>query len=69
RRSHKNTRGAPPWRRRFNSDASVTHLCDGRQCSQMTSCDDATFFIKNCPDTKMDGDHDGVPCEEQWCSF
>jgi hypothetical protein len=35
----------------------------------MTSCDEATFFIKNCPDTKMDGDHDGVLCKEQWCSF
>jgi len=49
---------------------SADFRCDGRQhCSQMTSCDEATFFIKNCPDTKMDGDRDGVPCEEQWCSF
>ena len=43
--------------------------CDGRQhCSQMTSCSEATFFIKNCPETKMDGDFDGVPCEQQWCN-
>ena len=42
--------------------------CDGRQhCSQMRSCEEATFFIRNCPDTKMDGDNDGVPCESQWC--
>jgi hypothetical protein len=42
--------------------------CDGRTyCSQMTSCDEATFFINNCPDTKMDGNNDGVPCEKQWC--
>ena len=42
--------------------------CDGRKhCSQMTSCEEATFFLKNCPGTKMDGDHDGVPCEEQHC--
>ncbi len=42
--------------------------CDGRQhCSQMTSCAEATFFIQNCPNTKMDGDHDGIPCENQWC--
>jgi hypothetical protein len=46
-----------------------TFKCDGRtRCSQMTSCAEATFFIRNCPDTKMDGDHDGVPCESQWCS-
>ncbi|WP_275672789.1 excalibur calcium-binding domain-containing protein [Marinomonas algicola] len=38
--------------------------CDGRQhCSQMNSRAEAVFFINNCPDTKMDGDHDGVPCE------
>lgn len=42
--------------------------CDGRRyCSQMTSCEEATWFLKNCPGTKMDGDHDGVPCETQWC--
>lgn len=42
--------------------------CDGRQhCSQMTSCNEAKFFLRNCPNTKMDGDGDGIPCEEQWC--
>jgi hypothetical protein len=51
--------------------SSSTHQqfsCDGRQhCSQMRSCEEATFFIQSCPNTKMDGDHDGVPCERQWC--
>lgn len=43
--------------------------CDGRtHCSQMTSCREARFFLKNCPGTKMDGDNDGVPCEQQWCT-
>ena len=38
--------------------------CDGRQhCSQMTSRAEAEYFVKNCPNTKMDGDYDGVPCE------
>lgn len=42
--------------------------CDGRtHCSQMTSCEEAKFFLQNCPNTKMDGNHDGVPCERQWC--
>ncbi len=42
--------------------------CDGRtMCSQMTSCSEAKWFINNCPLTKMDGDHDGIPCESQWC--
>ncbi|WP_415879880.1 DUF4124 domain-containing protein [Methylomonas sp. TEB] len=43
-------------------------VCDGRvYCSQMRSCEEATYFINNCPDTKMDGNNDGVPCEKQWC--
>lgn len=38
--------------------------CDGRQyCSQMRSRPEAEYFLKNCPNTKMDGDHDGIPCE------
>lgn len=42
--------------------------CDGRtHCSQMKSCEEATFFLNNCPNTKMDGNRDGVPCESQWC--
>ena len=41
--------------------------CDGRQhCSQMRSYEEAKFFIANCPNTKMDGDHDGEPCERQF---
>lgn len=43
--------------------------CDGRKsCSQMTSCNEAKFFLKNCPGVEMDGDHDGIPCEQQHCT-
>ncbi|MBE0546328.1 MAG: excalibur calcium-binding domain-containing protein, partial [Rubrivivax sp.] len=42
--------------------------CDGRtRCSQMRSCDEARYFLKNCPGVQMDGDRDGIPCETQWC--
>jgi len=45
------------------------YSCDGRtMCSQMTSCAEATYFIRNCPGTQMDGDNDGAPCESQWCN-
>ena len=48
--------------------AQSSFSCDGRQhCSQMTSCEEAHFFLKNCPNTKMDGDHDGKPCERGPC--
>lgn len=44
------------------------YRCDGRtHCSQMTSCDEAMFFLRHCPNTQMDGDGNGVPCEKQWC--
>lgn len=46
-----------------------TFQCDGRTyCSQMTSCEEATYFLRHCPGVKMDGDNDGIPCERQWCS-
>jgi cold shock CspA family protein len=45
-----------------------TFSCDGRtRCSQMTSCAEATYFLRQCPGTQMDGDGDGEPCENQWC--
>jgi cold shock CspA family protein len=43
--------------------------CDGRTyCSQMTSCSEAKYFLRNCPGVKMDGNNDGIPCEQQWCT-
>ncbi len=49
--------------------AANNYVCDGRQhCSQMRSCEEATWFIRNCPNTKMDGEGDGVPCEQQHCN-
>lgn len=43
--------------------------CDGRvHCSQMTSCEEAMYFLKHCPGVQMDGNNDGEPCEQQWCT-
>jgi hypothetical protein len=45
----------------------VNYRCDGRQhCSQMKSYEEAKYFIQHCPNTKMDGDNDGIPCERQF---
>jgi len=50
------------------SDTRSPYQCDGRtHCSEMTSCEEAEFFLANCPGVKMDGGGDGVPCEKQWC--
>lgn len=49
--------------------AAASYRCDGRKyCSQMSSCAEAKYFLSHCPGVKMDGDNDGIPCEEQWCS-
>jgi cold shock CspA family protein len=36
-------------------------------CSEMSSCAEAYFHQERCGDTRMDGDGDGIPCEQQWC--
>ena len=61
--------GAIPSRGPNVAGPAPAYKCDGRiYCSQMTSCAEATYFLQNCPGTKMDGDHDGIPCERQWCN-
>lgn len=45
----------------FSCEAGKTH------CSHMQSCAEATFYLRNCPTTQMDGDGDGIPCERQHC--
>ncbi len=45
------------------------YSCSGKiYCSDMNSCKEATFYLNNCPNTKLDGNNDGVPCERQWCN-
>ncbi|MGZ4968528.1 MAG: excalibur calcium-binding domain-containing protein [Methylobacter sp.] len=41
--------------------------CQGKVwCSEMSSYEEALLYLRNCPDTKMDGDSDGIPCEQQF---
>ena len=50
-------------------DDSAAFRCDGRtRCTQMRSCAEARYFLAHCPGVQMDGDHNGVPCESQWCA-
>ena len=47
---------------------SQSFQCTGKtHCNEMLSCDEAVFYLNNCPGTIADGDGDGVPCEDQWC--
>jgi len=43
--------------------------CLGKKyCSEMDSCEEAKFYLRNCPDTELDPDGDGLPCEEDVCA-
>lgn len=56
-----------PATRSSVAQVSAQFKCDGRQhCSQMGSYEEAVFFLRNCPNTKMDGNNDGQPCEKQF---
>ncbi len=53
----------------FKKEDSPKFYCVGKQhCSQMISCKEAKFYLRNCPNVKIDGDNDGVPCELQLCN-
>jgi len=41
--------------------------CQGKVwCTEMGSYEEAMFYLRNCPNTKIDGDGDGIPCERQF---
>jgi cold shock CspA family protein len=56
------------WSGLFKKEDFSMFSCQGKQhCSQMISCKEARFYLKSCPNVKIDGDGDGVPCEQQLC--
>jgi cold shock CspA family protein len=59
----------PPEQNEQSADPEqTTYRCEGKvYCSEMSSCEEAMFYLEHCPGTKLDGDGDGIPCEKQWC--
>jgi endonuclease YncB( thermonuclease family) len=60
----------PPWawrrgqRSPSKSEAVADTQCGSkRYCREMTSCEEAKFYLRQCGRSSMDGDGDGVPCE------
>ena len=67
----------PPWEFRhggkttktkasMKSDASSlnTSECGGKsQCKEMSNCAEARFYLNECGLSRLDRDHDGIPCE------
>ena len=50
----------------FNKAKSAgTFICGSKKyCREMTSCDEAKFYLTQCGVKTIDGNHDGVPCEK-----
>ncbi len=57
----------PPWEFRKGQVRAPPPANPGcgskRYCSQMVSCEEATFYLKQCGLRKLDKNDDGVPCE------
>ncbi|MBD9361767.1 thermonuclease family protein [Methylomonas fluvii] len=61
----------PPWEWRHPTIPTIKtpqanaqgFTCATKQtCRQMTSCEEARFYLNSCGLSSLDGNHDGVPC-------
>lgn len=44
--------------------SSSGFTCSGKTtCREMTTCAEAEFYLRTCGVTRLDRDHDGIPCE------
>jgi len=57
-------------KRKFMHTKKNKFKCDNRKyCSQMHSYEEAKYFLRHCPNVKIDGDRDGIPCERQFHKY
>lgn len=55
---------ASPAARAPTAASSGGFTCSGkRRCGEMTSCEEAKFYLAQCGVGSLDGNKDGVPCE------
>ncbi len=48
------------------SSQSQQYHCAGKvHCSEMDSCEEARYYLHHCSGVKIDGDGDGMPCEQR----
>ena len=64
----KSGRKLPPAAAQDGGQDVTFFTCDGRtQCKQLTSCEEARYFVKNCPGFNAGVMGEDAPCEQQWC--
>lgn len=57
---------AVPLSEPSSAPAESGFQCSGKtRCHEMSSCEEALFYLNNCPGVEIDGDGDGRPCEER----
>lgn len=57
-------RNGEPKKARPAAGAEAAFACGAkRYCREMTSCEEARFYLTRCGLARLDGDGDGVPCE------
>ena len=67
------TEQVPPWEWRKGSRSTSSEGSNEnvpqfecgtkRYCKEMSSCEEAKYYLEHCDLTRLDGDGDGVPCE------
>jgi endonuclease YncB( thermonuclease family) len=58
-----------PTPRANPNDSPASFECGAkRTCSEMQSCAEALFYLKDCGLSRLDADGDGIPCESR-CSY
>lgn len=46
------------------TESNGQHECAGKsRCGDMSNCAEAQFYLTKCGVTRLDRDHDGIPCE------
>lgn len=68
-RMHKPEISSPPAPQMTEAQKiRASFACENlKTCSQMHSCQEARHYLQTCPKAPMDGDADGIPCEDQLC--
>ena len=46
----------------FSQNGKGFTCAEKRTCGQMTSCAEAHFYLEQCGLSRLDGNHDGIPC-------
>src|SRR3989344_3346882 len=53
-----------PIKKKVAAKKKIVNKCGAKKyCTQMKSCQEATYYFRSCGLTKLDGDKDGTPCE------